>query len=70
VTPNEQDLGFIVEDALDVGLEQFVYIDSVMDPKNMKDRAMIAGLVSCLKSQNERIIYLENKIEEISKKLG
>ena len=60
-----QDLGLIVEDAIDKNLNHYIYYDG-SGPRNYKDRSLIAGLISLAKiqqkqieNQEQRITYLE-----------
>jgi len=48
-----RELGFIVEDVLEVS-DVYIYRDSVTkEPRNVKDRAIIAGLVEVVKEQQK-----------------
>ena len=52
---NVRELGFVVEDALNVH-PAFVYNDSITNqPKNMKDRSILASLLSVVKTQQNDI---------------
>lgn len=56
-----RDLGLIVEDAVELGLDKYLYYDKE-GPKNYKDRALIAALIKVFKDQDLRIKELESRI--------
>ena len=58
---NVRDFGFIVEDAVDKDICQFLYYGPE-GPKNYKDRALIAGTLSYLKEQSKVISNKDGKI--------
>lgn len=60
-----RDFGFIVEDALDQGLDQFVFVDPKQGPKNYKDRALIAGLLALAKEQHSVVEKQQKEIDHL-----
>jgi hypothetical protein len=49
IDSSEEDLGLIVDDAVDGGLTEF------LNPKNYKDRSLIAGIIAVLKEHHKLI---------------
>lgn len=63
---NTEDLGLIVEDALNIpDLHEFIYKDPKTGPKNFKDRSLIAGLIACVKEQESQINQLNRQLTEM-----
>lgn len=56
-----RDLGFVVEDALDKNLNQFIFTDPEKGPRNYKDRSLIAGLLALVQEHN-KVIEKQNKV--------
>jgi hypothetical protein len=64
-----RDMGFIVEDVLNVS-DAYIYRDRLTnEPKNIKDRAIIAGLVAVVKEQQKLIEKQINDFYNLKTKL-
>jgi len=63
---NKEELGLVVEDALDKGLDKYVYF-SDDGPRNYRDRSLIAGLISVVKKQQKQIDELFELVNNFSK---
>jgi len=64
-----EDLGLIVEDALNKGLNEYIYYDPEKGPRNYKDRALIAGLISCVKEQESQIGKLTMDVQKLQQQM-
>lgn len=65
-----EDLGLIVEDALNKGLTEYIYYDPEKGPRNYKDRSLIAGLISCVKEQDSQIQTLTNQVKKLQQQMS
>lgn len=67
---NTEDLGLIVEDALNKQLNEYIYYDPEKGPRNYKDRSLIAGLISCVKEQEKQINSLISKVTRLQQQIS
>jgi hypothetical protein len=65
---NTQDLGLVVEDALDLNLTDFIFFDKEKGARNYKDRSLITGLISCMKNQQKEIEILKQEVKLLKEK--
>jgi hypothetical protein len=60
--PDVRELGFIVEEVVNINNDAYVIKDLDNNPKNLKDRSLLAGLVALIQEQHRDIVELKSKL--------